>query len=402
MPRVLAGLVLGVALALPAACSGGVVGGACREGLVPCHGSCAVSCDETGGAAGTSAEGGAGHAGASGSAGGRVDGSPDALADGTAGTGDSGDAATDGGVDSGCRAPFDNPSQCGDCETRCNDAAPLCAPVGASFACVPLCAEGLLECGEACIDPNSSAKHCGRCFNACATGLCQGGTCVGANVGHIVVSCINYRQAAQTSPQTVLLGNTIFLPLRSTVRILAFAQYAVPSVKSRLDTVIGWAGAARGRTYSITDISGPTQVITNLSILDYDVFLIHDQPNAPPGVLAEYGGSWRATLDAFSRAGGVILALSGGVGVQEMDLLLTNAGLLDVEGELDATGATLYNHAPADAIGVNVLSPFLAVRDTCTFSMSTPPDSQTVFVIGNAPFGEASARPVVVHRVRAP
>jgi hypothetical protein len=257
-----------------------------------------------------------------------------------------------------------------------------------------------VQCGSDCVDTNSDPDHCGQCFNKCPSGICQGGQCVGATTGHIVAACMNYEQSFQNTPQTVLLGNAVFLPLPSKdpVRILAFDQYSVQSVENKVDQTIGWAATAKGRTYAITDTASSSQVISDLNVLNYEVFLVYEQPNAPAGTLATLGNSWFTTLDPFVKAGGIVVVLDGAQGIAEMGELTTNAGLLPVTGHTLVTLQTLHNSAPADAIGVNVISPFLALSDSCTFTTSATPGPKTTFVItDSATFGAGA--PVVVHRV---
>ena len=236
-----------------------------------------------------------GSAGVAGSVGSRF-GRSSAGVSGSAGA-DAGDAAD------GCTPPFDTAQQCGDCTTRCSGATPLCALSDGGYACVPMCPPPLVDCNGECVDLNSDPLNCGSCGNVCPTGLCQGRTCVGATVGHVVLMCMNYEQSLQNAPQTVLLGNAVFLPLRNPVRVLAYDEHTPPSNKNRVDTTIGWAGSARGRAFTTTSVSSAAEVLSGLSVLSYDVFLIYDQPNAPAGALGSNGTLLSASLDAFARAG---------------------------------------------------------------------------------------------------
>lgn len=428
-------LALAVALLLPLACTEtGVVGGKCREGLTTCGGQCVdistdhAHCGSCGhacaagvqcvsGSCGSAAEGGVDggrDADAAPTDSGDADvtsgdgGKPDAGDAGHPDAGDSGNPDADGGgnADGGeggaCTPPYNEPGRCGDCNTKCTAAAPICSPSDGGYACVPFCTAPLVKCGSQCVDTNSDPKHCGSCNKVCPTGLCQGGKCVGAKAGHIVAACMSYQQNFQTSSQTVLLGNAVFLPFANPMRILAYDQYVQSNVRQRVDQTIGWAAAARGRSYNITSVSTVAGVSQKLNVLDYDVFLVYDQPNAPAGALGSAGTAWATSLDAFARAGGVIVVLSGGDGVGEMPDLLTNSNLLPVSAESDVTYSQLYNRAPTDAIGVNVLTPFVGTRMSCTFTTSVTPDATTTFVISDqGPTGPVGS-PVVVHRTALP
>jgi hypothetical protein len=83
-----------------------------------------------------------------------------------------------------------------------------------------------------------------------------------------------------------------------------------------------------------------------------------------------------------------------------MDQFFSASQLLDVSAQTIVNGGTLYNRAPGDAIGINVISPFFAPAASCTFTTSATPDSNTIFVVSDAQSGAGS--PVVVHRVIAP
>jgi hypothetical protein len=272
-----------------------------------------------------------------------------------------------------------------------------------SYQCVQQCDPPLTLCGDQCVDLNIDPDHCGSCPNVCPSGICQGSKCVGANVGHVMLACMDYSTPVANSPQTVLLGNAVFLPVRSPVRILAYSEYAPAAVRTKVNQDIGYAATARGRTYTITDSATHADVTAKLNVNDYDVFVIYDQSSAPAGELASIGADWQTStvLSSFASAGGVIVGLSSATGTAEMGQLFSNAELLDVSAETSASNQTLYNRAPADALGINVISPFLAAKESCTFTTSTTPDADTIFVIQDAA-SPAVGAPVVVHRVIEP
>jgi hypothetical protein len=412
-------LALALGLLVPAACTdAGVVGGECRAGFSSCDGQCVDpgSDPKNCGVCGNVCLAGVlcvvGVCGGDGG----VD--PDASTDGAGdapsdvqhpdrdgpetdggGDGSSGDGSSGDGGDA-CTPPFNTPQQCGDCFTACPSSAPICALVDGGYACVPFCEPPLVQCGSECVDTNSDPDHCGQCFNKCPSGICQGGQCVGATTGHVVLACMNYEQSFQNTPQTTLLGNAVFLPPASKdpVRVLAFDQFSQQAVENKVDQTVGWAATAKGRTFTITDTASGAQVISDLNILNYEVFLIYEQSNAPAGTLAQLGNSWFTTLDPFVKAGGIVIVLDAGQGVAEMGELTTNAGLMPITGHTSVTLQTVHNSAPADAIGVNVISPFLAQPDTCTFTTSATPGPKTTFVITDSDVFGAGA-PVVVHRV---
>ncbi|HET7539305.1 MAG TPA: hypothetical protein VFK05_05515 [Polyangiaceae bacterium] len=292
---------------------------------------------------------------------------------------------------------FDTPEACGACNAACPQTKPTCSPDSmGSYKCVLLCDDPLKECNGKCVDFNIDADNCGSCGNVCLSGICQGGNCVGAKDGHIVLACMNYQNAVTNSAANTLLGNAVLLPQPKQVRILAYTEFASAASRAKVDQHITTAAAARGRSVVITPLTKYTSASATLSIADFDEFLIYEQDMADPGVLGTVGTVWQmnSVLNSFAAAGGVIVGLSGGS--FEMDQFFTNAQLLDVSGQTDVTGSFLYNRASLDSVGNNVISPFSALPDSCTFTTTTVPDQTTVFVVRDAANDMAS--PVVVHR----
>jgi hypothetical protein len=201
----------------------------------------------------------------------------------------------------------------------------------------------------------------------------------------------------------VLFGNAAFLPSSSRVRILTYAEYADPTAEERVAQVLDWAAADRGRKYVTTSAGTQSELPSLLTIRDYDVLVVLDQPNAPAGELASMGVAWQTSLERFVGSGGTVIVLGGSEGVAEMPDFITSAGLLAVD---DATslpsGASLYVRAPSDGVGVNALSPFQSVGETCAYSTSQSPDPSTVYVVTDTPPGAELGGPVVIHRVSTP
>lgn len=296
---------------------------------------------------------------------------------------------------------FDTPEACGACNAACPKAKPTCSPDNAgSYKCVLVCPDPLKECNGQCVDFNIDANNCGSCGNVCASGICQGGMCVGAYDGNIMLACMNYQTPAPGTPQTVLMGNAVFLTLREPVRILAYTEFASAESRAKVDQDIAYAASARQRTFKISPLSKYTSASATLNITNYDVFLIYDQIDAPTGTMATVGAAWQASsvLDSFAAAGGMIVGLSGGT--TEMDQFFSASGLLDVSAQtVVPTGSTLYKSVLGGALGANLISPFAAPADSCTFTTTATPNASTAFVVRDAPLG--GGKPVVVHRVIA-
>lgn len=451
-------LLAALAILLPQACdTGGLVGGGCKDGRLFCNGECidpridpqnCGKCDnicspglicsqgdcvppgETGGSGGVgntggqSGNGGTGN-GAQAGVGADAGAAGDGGGGGAAGGSNTGGGGRGGNVSQGgrggqptagtageggalCIPPFDVPEHCGDCNTACVEPNPLCAPdTNGGYECVPVCPPPLVNCGDQCVDINVSPLHCGACNNLCPSGICSGGKCVGANPGHVALYCLDYTWAQATTAHTVLLGNAVFLPLRSEVRILAYTRFAPTAVRNQVNRVIAWSATARNKTYRIDAITQASLLSSELNVQDYDVFLIYEQADAPAGQLASIGATWQTTgvLQSFAEAGGVIIALDGAQGTSEMASFIDAAGLLALNGHtpiaVDDTTTRFFNRAPGDALGVGVVSPLSPVPYSCTFDTAVTPSSDTVFVVTDAA-APMLGNPVVVHRTVAP
>jgi hypothetical protein len=251
---------------------------------------------------------------------------------------------------------------------------------------------------------DTDENNCGQCGRRCASDICQGGQCVGATAGHEVLLCMDYSTAAPAgSSPAQLLENAIFLGPKSTVRILGYTEYTPPPVVTTVRTSLNTAAANRGRTYTLTNSTTSLDVANRLSVTNFEVLLVYDQPQAPPGRLLAAGTSMADAVDAFVHAGGIVTVLASAGGRGEMADFITGAGLVTVTGQEVLTGELLYDRSPADAIGVNVLSPFRAPRESCRFLTGAPTDAYTVFVVTDTPSSAGTlGAPAVIHRVVAP
>lgn len=430
-------LALSCTLGLAGACSGGgLVGGECRSGLNQCDklcvdlrsdvencGACGMTCAADqfcnvgvcrlhpagdGGAAGAGGVGGnAGLAGAV-NLGGTL-----GLGGGASGAGGVFQAGGGGlgiggfGGSAGVSGSGGAPVSGGSGGVLASGGSGGMAGTGGDPNPPPVCDLPTIACGQSCVDTLTDPGHCGGCNQPCASGLCTGGACLGTASGHIVLLCTNMRQSSTTSSFGVLLGNAEFLSLNKLppnrpVRILGYSKYAdAPSVTST-NATLTYAAAQRGRTIQLTSITDDVQLLTQLNTTDHEVFVMYDQPNAPLNAMAQNGSLWAVALDKFVGLGGTVIMLSSGTSVRgdgDMDEFATNAGLLSITGETQANLQPVYNRAPTDAVGTGVISTFLAVRDSCTFSVTLPSDARTVVVVSDSAPVDGPGNAVVVHRI---
>lgn len=429
----------------PLACDAdGLIGGECAEGAAFCGGACIsvtddeqncgecdnacrrrlacldglcggpdgnVTVDELGGAGGEGNQGG-GEPGTGGLGGINVGAGSPGGRDGTGGLGGalgSGGTGPSGGAPSGgtggtlCYPPFDSPAACGDCTTACEGETPNCAPDGSgSFSCVSDCLDDPFTtlCAQECVDTDSNARHCGRCDNLCPSGICSSGECVGATSGHLIAMCMSFE--SQSSPQTRLLANSVFLSVANPVKILGYVKDTPSQVESGTDFALSQAASLQGRAFETTKVSDPDVIAELLTRTDYDVLIVYDQPQAEAGSLADSGQAWAETVQEFTRTGGVVIVLGGQEGVGEMHELIEELGLFSASGTSAMDDQRYYVQAPGDAVGINVVSPFLGVESSCVYSTSDAPAGDFVFVVTDSEPDDGLGSPGVVHRIVVP
>ena len=299
-----------------------------------------------------------------------------------------------------CLSPLNSPATCGSCDVSCPASAPNCTPDGdGGYECISNCTTEpfTAECAGKCVDLNTDAGHCGKCGNACASGICSNGECVGAASGHLIAICASYER--NTVGQTTLLANSVFLGPANPVRILAYVRDTSGASEAGTDLALSQAAQATGRTYNITKISALNGVNNQLTRSDFDVLLVYDQQDAPAGRLGELGTSWKDTVNDFGRTGGVVVILSGGGGSAEMGDLIENIGLFSVDSMTNHDGGRFYVRAPGDAVGINVVSPFLATKKSCMFETAETPSGELVYVVSGP---DPDQKPAVVHRIVVP
>ncbi|HKQ68910.1 MAG TPA: hypothetical protein VJT73_06215 [Polyangiaceae bacterium] len=323
------------------------------------------------------------------------------VADGGATDGHVGEGGTSdaGEAGSGCIPPYNTAAQCGDCDTKCGGATPVCGLQG-TYKCLPQCESPLEACGAECVDKFSDEKHCGDCSIACASGICQAGKCVGAGFGHQIAIGMDYTDStlSDVSAQLTLLANALLLPNRASVRVLAYDEFADAGTVTRINGFLGSIASTKGRTltFSLAGKAADTwkAIPAMLAVATYDVLLVYDQSSAPTDQMATTGTLWNGAVDSFAKGGGVVVALDGGSPGKMIDFL-TNSGLLAVTDEVDVVGTQLKVDAPTDGVGVGLPNVFIGKKSSIAFVTTQVPDNRHVFVVKD----NAGVLPVVVHSV---
>jgi hypothetical protein len=381
-----------------------LVGGVCTPGYVASAGACVPG--EADGAAEdgssdvvTPDSGGEEEGDASTTADGPSDGSGDGRAEAASDAEDvdaiSSDAvANDATGTDACVPPFDTNAQCGSCTTSCA-AADTCKPVDGGFACMPRCAPPTEYCAGVCVDLKTDPDNCGACGRFCASGLCTGGSCVGATPGDVVYIGHDYFATPTGTAQGRVLGNAALLPARPTVRMLSYERYANSTAVGRAKAIVNAVAGQRGRAVSFTATVTDSDIVSTLTVANYDALIVYDQSNAPAGALGALGAAWNTSLTAFTKAGGAVIVLDGNSGTtREMPSFATNAGLLTVTQHRSlASGTAVDVVAPTDTVGAGVLSPYGVTDHSAQFR--TPSAFGVTIVVQNS---ANPNDPVVAHR----
>jgi len=351
----------------------GLVGGSCAQGYAPCGGNCCpVSTDgSTDGSAGdgTMTVDGADSSSHDGDGSGndafdafgadRIGPGKDGASDGTSGDGTGGDGSTSDGS--------------GDSEAGITCTLPL------------------VDCGGMCVDLTSDPNNCGSCFNVCASVICQMSMCVGTTAGGIVYAGHDYLTTNAGTAQAHVLTNAVRIPQNVPVHVLSYERYANANAINRVKTIVTGTGAVITHTATDSDIPN------NLKYTSFQVLVVLDQTAAPAGAMAALGTSWASTLATFTLAGGIVIVLDGGTPVGEMPAFSSGTGLLSVTAHAPlATGTQVLDVAPGDAVGVGVVSPYGAGKNSVTIT-TEPAGGNVVYVIED-PSDSGPGLPVVVHK----
>ena len=358
----------------------GLVGGDCASGYAPCGGGC---CPES--SDGTVPQDGEADAGDA------SDASETSLTDGFnadrigPGNGDAGEggeagAGGDGGENDGgsVDGTLGDGSE-SDTGTTTNDASSLDGAADVAET-GPLCMLPLVDCGGVCVDTTSDPDNCGHCGVVCPSQICVNSVCQGSTAGGIVYIGHDYLTSVPGTAQARVLSNAAFIPQTNPLQVMSYEHYAVANAvaqreghpQRRRD-----AGGARpdhhqhfGRRRH-SEQAGARRATRCSSC--------RTSRRPPRGALAALGTSWATTLATFTKAGGIVVVLDGGTGVGldggtgvgagQMPAFSTATLLLKVTAQAPiATGTPLDDVAPGDVVGVGVVSPYGAGKNSVSIT----------------------------------
>jgi hypothetical protein len=248
----------------------------------------------------------------------------------------------------------------------------------------------------------NDGANCGACGATCSTGVCQSSACVVGAVGNEVTIGLSYDAipAWQTEARKVL-ANAAFMSAVSNggkCRIFGFDPYASPS-RVNVDAALAAAASQHGvKSYSNTHVSDPKSLLDKLSTTTYETLVVYDQPGAPAGALATLGAKVASTIDAFTKAGGVVVVLASSGGVSEMWAFSASAGIMGFEGATaEAYPGKVVDIAPSDSLGQGVSTVFATPQGSVSFQLAMGAQPVTSVITS---FGTGA--PVALHRVILP
>lgn len=402
-------------------CSGALVGAECADGYTECAGRCVNTALDTENCGLCGRRCNAGVACTAGVCSGSLPddgGNPDLDAAGDSAT----DALpTDGSnnpdgstVDSGtqgcpigtsrcgtqCYAIDNDPNHCGNCNTSCSGATPICV----TGVCQSTCPLPRQLCSGRCIDTLIDPDNCGSCGLVCATGRCADGGCIDDVAGRVVVIGHDYTGTLNTSMRQLIARAVLnaFDPTGSAtpVRVMAYDRYAEPAsvaaingaVTSVLGSVYDWgvpAIGANGDPVLFADIGSDANYTTALA--SNDVFIIYPQYNATNGELVALRNLWDTALSDFLDRGKVVVLLDAPTTnnsgtYQILQSFSFASGLQSV----DFTGLSrrVQTVAESDSVMFGISSPYLAGDRTIGFAGAK---------VGIVAVEQQSGTPVVIH-----
>ena len=262
------------------------------------------------------------------------------------------------------------------------------------------CDDGLTLCNGTCVDTTSDPFNCGACSVVCPSLLCSNSKCVGTVAGSFVVIGHDYANAFSAAQQRVL-ANALLLTTATSIRVRSYEQYAAPSAVSNVKSVLNAAAAGAGRTITYTVATQPTDVSTGMTALNTDVLVVYDQVSAPASTLAGVGTGWATAIGTFAHVGGIVIVLDGQGGQNpQMPDLIKNASILDVSSDTAINQNTpLSVVAPSDAVGIGVVSPYGAAKNSVYFTCNEANVPPVTYVVEDNKNDAGPTQPVVVHKV---
>jgi hypothetical protein len=223
-----------------------------------------------------------------------------------------------------------------------------------------VCADDQIACHYACVAPATDGQNCGACGRICPSNICIDGECQGATPGDIVVIGHDMSAAQQYSTHAKVFQNAVHLPTTDPLRVLAFEADATAGVVNETRTLA--TAAVGGRAVTLA-VAPPEALESTALYADWDVVLVDGVSAAHA---SDYGTRWAASLDTFTKKGGVLVALDSGDG--DVPGFFSALGLLSLGTDRSLpSGRAFTVAAPNDTVGALLLSPYAAFGPSVAF-----------------------------------
>ena len=281
-----------------------------------------------------------------------------------------------------CVNPNTDARHCGRCGSACAS-----GEVCSAGSCMAQCELPLTLCNNRCFDLQYEPEHCGRCGRRCTSGICELGVCADAIAGQTVVIGHDFSNANNAMQR--LAGNAVFLAPGAPVRVLVYEgeadQASIAGVEAAIDVVKKETGRDWQRIVAI-------EALVPLQLSAADVLLVHAQAGARKSTLTKLGLQWGNAMAQFVALGGVIVLFDAPSSTNDGTYRVLEAAQIFAARSREPIGVQQLK-VPDPGLGVAVRIPdrYMSAAQTVHFSGVTTPGTFVVV--------DKDALPVIIQRV---
>lgn len=252
------------------------------------------------------------------------------------------------------------------------------------------CADGEIACRDVCTAVKTDGQSCGACGRICPSNICVDGVCQGATPGDIVVIGHDMTKAEDFSTHAKVFKNAVHLPTTDPLRVLAFERDASSELVTKTRALTGSSLGSRALVFGQ---AAPEALEDADLYASWDVVLI-DGVSADNA--ASYGARWATYLDAFTKKGGVLVALDDGEG--DLPGFFAASSLVTLGAHVSLPAGTPFEvFAPGDTVGAQLLSPYASFGPSVAFVGAPPSTNDFAWVVRTA--DSTLDAPTVIHKV---
>ena len=271
------------------------------------------------------------------------------------------------------------------------DAFPVDVGTDAFSPDAPLCGPLETFCAGRCVDTRTDPDHCGRCDNACSSGICIASLCASPVTGDVVVLGHDYEQ--RRAGMARLVGNAVFMGDGNPVRVATYRGTVTAASEAGINASVDLVAGTIGRAWLRTELSATDAVSVTSALRASDVFLIYPQPGATNEGLDGLSSDWQAAMQELVRRGGVVVLLDAESPSNDGTFrILQGTGLFSATSRAPVVTGTSVNVLAAGDPVARLVPLAYRAEDHTVFFRTT----DSVVVSGVA------AGAVVVHRIITP